>query len=237
MTYKSLIKTLFCLSVILLTGMALSACSSDDDQINLEGEVIGAWRNTEVNEFIVFSNGYKKIELYEESGDHPGKYADKKEGNWYVEGSRIRIMVGANSMYATIENNKLITGYGRTYVRCLMSDVPTQAAPTGGGSSGTTDALSGTSWKLTRISGYGNDPSWYGEVLSFKSNGKVTEYFVEGGNQTGTYSISGTTLTLNNIAMVDYFGPKYSFSKTSTKLTLTADKGTNMETTFYFDKQ
>lgn len=236
MTYKSLIKTLLYLPIVLLAGMALPACSSDEPEgEDLSEKVIGAWQDTEDPGFFVVFNANYTFETYEESEDYPGKYADKYEGIWAVNGSRILCSFPDKEFEASLKNDMLIC-FDETYKRCSMSDVPTQKAPTGGSSTGTTDALTGTSWKLTKMTGWAVDPDWYGERLSFQSNGRVTEYYAEGGSGSGTYSISGSTLTLNGIAMVNYFGPKYSFSKTSSKLTLTADKGTNMETTFIFDK-
>lgn len=241
MTYKSLVKNLLCLFTIICAGMLFVGCSDNDEpnDENVTDQVIGAWCEEEDGLlFLVFDkNG--NVFGCEESTKYPGKYVDSYEGSWYANGSQVVIICDGETSTAKFKNNKLIAededGEITTWIRCSKSDVPSEAAPSGGSSS-TTDALSGTHWKLTKITGWANDPDWYGERLYFQNNGRVTEYFTEGGSQTGTYSISGTTLKLDKIAFVNNFGPKYTFTKTSSKLTLVADKGTNMETTFTFDK-
>lgn len=101
------------------------------------------------------------------------------------------------------------------------------------------DELAGTTWKVTRMSGWGADGiyEYRGMELRFKNGGKVTEWYSYSDNNDGTYSISGNILTLDGLAMVNEWGPTYYFSISSDEMTLVSSKGSSLETKFYLTRQ
>lgn len=106
----------------------------------------------------------------------------------------------------------------------------------GGGSQ--KDALSDTSWKLKSVTGWGEDEysSYRTLGLEFGSNGKVKETN-NGESTSGTYSLSGTKISFDGVSFTNAFGSTFDYKLSGSNLTLTADKGTNMETVLTFTKK
>lgn len=93
------------------------------------------------------------------------------------------------------------------------------------------DVLSNTSWKLQSITGgliMGDVDDWVGEIFQFGANGTVTEIYVEGGSSNGTYTLDGDQLILDNVALTDTFGSKYTYTLSGRTLKLLNGLGSTL---------
>lgn len=100
------------------------------------------------------------------------------------------------------------------------------------------DELSNTSWKLVSITGYGAGDSadWRGEILSFGHDGSVTEKYVEGGSETGSYSLNNGKIKFDGIdAWTNTWGSSFSYVISGETMTLNDGLG-SMSSTFKFTK-
>lgn len=253
MTLDVLKKRLAIFAAILLAFTAMTACSDKDDEPNVDPEDpeelhLGAWRLEWDDDddvlFIVFDRS--KVTFYDTTYEllENDEYEDKTTGSYTVfdDGDILVTRDGETALVSLVEKN------GRTYLDCDgdlayrvdRSDVPSKKAGSGnsGGSSSSSDALSGTSWKITSMTGWGADAisEWRNVQLRFGNNGKVTEWYSSSESYSGTYTISGNIVNLKNIPLVNEWGPKYNYSISGSRLTLTADKGSSMETSFVLSK-
>ncbi|MBD5289855.1 MAG: META domain-containing protein [Bacteroides sp.] len=115
----------------------------------------------------------------------------------------------------------------------VQPDVPT--TPT----TSTTDQFSNSTWALTSISGWGKDAfsDYSGMQLRFGTNGSVTEWYSASESYTGSYTISGSTLTFKSLPFTNEWGATYPFTVSGNRLTITSGKGTNMATDLIFTKR
>lgn len=99
-------------------------------------------------------------------------------------------------------------------------DEPKEEVPGGGNSDNeVTDELSNTSWR--------GDVDGVSVTLIFRTGGRCGETAL-GETVNGTYQISGNTLKWDVYPSIlrNSYGPRYTFKKTSSRLTLTDDYGT-----------
>lgn len=100
------------------------------------------------------------------------------------------------------------------------------------------DEFSNTSWKLVSITGYGagDSSNWRGEILSFGPDGSVTEKYVEGGSETGSYSLNNGSIRFSGLgAWTNSWGSSFSYNISGQTMTLNDDLG-SMGSTFKFTK-
>lgn len=100
------------------------------------------------------------------------------------------------------------------------------------------DELSNTSWKLISISGWGAGESndWRGEILAFGSDGSVTEKYVEGGSESGRYTLSDGKIKFDGInGWTNTWGSNFSYVISGDTMILKDNLG-NMGSTFNFIK-
>lgn len=230
---------------ILLMG-SLSACSKDDDDKlpPPPSEILGTWSGSftdegdRVNITMTFNENNTGVQSlvagheteifsfqYTVSGDITGlaelhmwgtdSYGDKED-------DIVKVSVIGNTL-KLYDEEEIITLYKDS---SSLPDVP---------GNNSRDELSNTSWKLQSITGYAASDSsvWKGEILKFGNNGQVTQIYNEGGSGSGTYTLSGRTITFSGLsAWTNYWGYKFTYELSGSSLRLSDSDGS----TFNFVK-
>lgn len=242
MLFNKLKEQLTLLVLVLIFSATMVACSDSDDEPAVTPEdtelpYIGAWLwewDDDDCQIIVLDKP-SRATLYETTRElfKDGQYEDKTTGKYIEEDENtIRVTIDGEYGYIYIKgsgNNKYLEIDGKAGRRINRSDVPTEKYVPGGSTN--KDVLSNTSWKIISITGAAEDESEFFEnaQLRFGSNGKLTEWYSNSESYVGSYSISGSTLTIDNIPIQNTCGSKYDFTLSGSKLTLIADKGSWME--------
>ena len=226
-----------------------TACGGDDEPDQLPSDVLGAWKFTEYNsddvEIIVLDEDgsldyYRTTQALLEDGE----YEERVEGtySWSIDNSHIPPQYDLTLRIAGDVLSAISSGYdfriGGHFGESIMhKDIPIKQH--NGGSSSSRDALSNTSWKLSKMTGWGAETSFYKDFeLHFGSNGKVEEIYPHASfnDSEGTYSISGNTLTLKGLTICNEWKTEYNFTVSGNRLTLIADYKGDFETSFIFTK-
>ena len=100
------------------------------------------------------------------------------------------------------------------------------------------DELSNTSWELVSISGWGasDATNWRGEILAFGPDGSVTEKYVEGGSESGSYTLSDGKIKFDGInGWTNTWGSNFAYVVSGDTMILKDNLG-NMSSTFNFTK-
>lgn len=98
------------------------------------------------------------------------------------------------------------------------------------------DALSGTEWKLSYMSGYGiSDTKYNTMVLTFGKDGSYKEVYSSSESYAGTYTISGGNLIINaDSYFTRDWGHEYYLNVSGSTMTLEIP---NWDTIYHFDKK
>lgn len=244
----------FIAMIFMTMTISVSSCSKDDGD-NPEVPVLPENPDYEGDEetFSLVNttwtyNDYDEDETYQLKFNKGGKgkfviineYGESSKGFKYsVKGYDITIKIKDNE--DDVEFSYVVqitTKDGRHMIELEGEEFYLEGESSGDGGSSQKDALSNTSWKLKSVTGWGEDEysSYRTLGLEFGSNGKVKETN-NGESTSGTYSLSGTKISFDGISFTNAFGSTFDYKLSGSSLTLTADKGTNMETVLTFTKK
>ena len=252
------------LLAILFAAMALplSGCSDDKDEPvdpeDPELPYVGAWKmswddDDEVQILVFDEDG--SMDYYETTTRlfEEGMYEYRSSGRFTYNESNNRLIVTleGESEYITLVgsgSDAYLDIDGDRAYRLARKNVPTKMFDgnydddddDNDDDDDEGDALSNTSWKLSKMTGWGAETSFYKDYeLHFGSNGKVEEIYPHASfnDSEGTYSISGNTLTLKDLTICNEWKTEYNFTVSGSRLTLIADYKGDFETTFIFTKK
>lgn len=244
----------FIAMIFMTMTVSVSSCSKDDGD-NPEVPVLPENPDYEGDEetFSLVNttwtyNDYDEDETYQLKFNKGGKgkfviineYGESSKGFKYsVKGYDITIKIKDNE--DDVEFSYVVqitTKDGRHMIELEGEEFYLEGESSGDGGGSQKDALSNTSWKLKSVTGWGEDEysSYRTLGLEFGSNGKVKETN-NGESTSGTYSLSGTKISFDGVSFTNAFGSTFDYKLSGSSLTLTADKGTSMETVLTFTKK
>lgn len=248
---EKFLRSILMLFICLCASGLLVSCGDDDKEEVVAPEdpeipYLGAWRfdfDSDDIEILVLDD-YSKATIYvtTESLFGNGKYEEKYTG-------RYRETPGGQSLLITLDEDEFyIDIYGSGDNLYLEADevrgrrINRASVPTEPGDSSeepsAKDKLSGTTWMLSSITGWGASSidEYEGMQFRFGNNGSVTEWYTSEESYSGTYTISGDRISFKYIPFINEWGSSFDFSVSGTRLTLIQDRGESFETSLIFTK-
>lgn len=244
---RSILMLFICLSA---SGIMVSCGDDDKEEVVVEPEdpeipYLGAWRfDFDYNEVqILILDDYSRATAYitTESLFNDGKYEEKCTGSYRETsgGRALLIDLDEDEFYVDIYgsgNNLSLKIDDVKGQRISRSSVPTEYGESSDEPSGSNDRLSGTTWRLSSITGFGASSidEYKGMQFRFGTNGVMTEWYSSAESFHGTYAIAGNRISFRGIPFINEWGSSFDFSVAGSRLTLIQDKGETFETSFIF---